>query len=62
MQIGQDKYGMQTFNQSLAALYFQKQITLETALQRSSMPDELTEMINRGVGLMGKAAASACSK
>ena len=48
MQSGQDKYGMQTFNQSLAALYFQKQITLETAMQRSSMPDELTEMINRG--------------
>ena len=36
MQTGQDKYGMQTFNQSLATLYFQKQITLETALQRSS--------------------------
>src|SRR5512143_1130231 len=44
MQSGQDKYGMQTFNQSLATLYFQKQITLETALQRSSMPDELQEM------------------
>ena len=48
MQSGQDKYGMQTFNQSLASLYFQKQITLETALARSSMPDELQEMINRG--------------
>ena len=42
---------MQTFNQSLATLYFQKQITLETALLRSSMPDELQEMINRGQGL-----------
>jgi twitching motility protein PilT len=51
MQSGQDKFGMQTFNQSLATLYFQKQITLEQALQRSSMPDELQEMINRGVGL-----------
>src|SRR5258706_7805873 len=48
MQSGQDKFGMQTFNQSLASLYFQKQITLETAMTRSSMPDELTEMINRG--------------
>ncbi len=48
MQAGQDKFGMQTFNQSLASLYFQKQITLETAMQRSSMQDELTEMINRG--------------
>src|SRR5215475_4063245 len=47
MQSGQDKFGMQTFNQSLATLYFQKQITLEVALQRSSMPDELQDMINR---------------
>jgi twitching motility protein PilT len=51
MQSGQDKYGMQTFNQSLATLCLQKQITLETALHRSSMPDELQEMINRGAGL-----------
>ena len=48
MQSGQDKFGMQTFNQSLATLYFQKAITLETALLRSSMPDELQDMINRG--------------
>jgi twitching motility protein PilT len=54
MQSGQDKFGMQTFNQSLATLYFQKQITLETALQRSSNPDELNEMINRGASLMGR--------
>jgi twitching motility protein PilT len=52
MQSGQDKFGMQTFNQSLATLYFQKQITLETAVQRSSMPDELQDIINRGVGLV----------
>jgi len=48
MQSGQDKFGMQTFNQSLANLYFQKQITMETALARSSNQDELQEMINRG--------------
>jgi twitching motility protein PilT len=59
MQTGQDKYGMQTFNQSLASLFFQKQISLDTALQRSSMPDELQEMINRGAGLTGKGAAPA---
>src|SRR5919204_3005249 len=45
MQSGQEKFGMQTFNQSLATLYFQRQITLETALQRSSLPDELQEII-----------------
>jgi len=48
MQAGQAKYGMQTFNQALAALYFKRMITLETALARSSYPDELQEMINRG--------------
>ena len=58
MQSGQDKFGMQTFNQSLATLYVQKQISLEVALQRSSMPDELQDMINRGV-VAQKVAASA---
>ena len=32
MQSGQEKFGMQTFNQSLATAYFQKEITLETAM------------------------------
>ena len=50
MQTGQSKYGMQTFNQSLATLYFKKLITLQTALGRSSNPDELQEMISRGAG------------
>jgi twitching motility protein PilT len=49
MQTGQDKYGMQTFNQSLMTLYLQKSITIETALLRSSNPDELQEMINRAL-------------
>ena len=49
MQSGQDKYGMQTFNQSLMTLYLQKAITIETALLRSSNPDELQEMINRAL-------------
>jgi len=51
MQTGQAKFGMQTFNQSLATLYHRKLITLETALSRSSNPDELQELINRGAGL-----------
>jgi twitching motility protein PilT len=54
MQSGQDKFGMQTFNQALATLYFQKQITLEVATARSSNVDELQEMINRGAGLMNR--------
>jgi twitching motility protein PilT len=48
MQSGQDKFGMQTFNQSLYSLYQQKSITLETALLRSSNSDELQDMIRRG--------------
>jgi twitching motility protein PilT len=48
MQAGQAKHGMQTFNQSLASLYFKRLITLETALARSSYPDELQDIINRG--------------
>ena len=50
MQTGQSKYGMQTFNQSLAALYFKRQITMQTAIARSSYPDELQEIIARGAG------------
>lgn len=51
MQTGQDKFGMQTFNQALATLYHKRVITLETAMQRSSNPDELKEFIERGSGL-----------
>src|SRR6266516_3349286 len=60
MQTGQSKYGMQTFNQSLATLYFKKLISLQTALSRSSNPDELQEMISRGAGSLhqGTPAAS----
>jgi len=50
MQTGQDKFGMQTFNQSLATLYFKKQITLEMAMARTSNGDELQDLINRGAG------------
>jgi twitching motility protein PilT len=59
MQSGQDKFGMQTFNQALATLYFQKQITLEVAVARSSNQDELQEMINRGASLAGRHTGSA---
>jgi twitching motility protein PilT len=51
MQTGQDKYGMQTFNQALATLYHKRQISLDVAMQRSSNTDELRELIERGSGL-----------
>src|ERR687884_54830 len=51
MQTGQDKYGMQTFNQALASLYHKRLITLDTAMQRSGNPDELRELIEHGSGV-----------
>ncbi len=62
MQSGQEKFGMQTFNQALATCYFQKQISLETAMQRSSNPDELQEMINRGASLANRGGAAGSAK
>ncbi len=55
MQSGQARFGMQTFNQSLAALYFKRMITLQTAMARSSYPDELQEIIARGPGALNPA-------
>jgi twitching motility protein PilT len=48
MQVGQEKSGMMTFNQSLANAYFAKKLALDVALARSSNADELQEIINRG--------------
>jgi twitching motility protein PilT len=51
MQTGQDKYGMQTFNQSLATLYHKRLITHDVAMQRSSNPEELRDLIEHGSGI-----------
>jgi twitching motility protein PilT len=45
MQTGQDKYGMQTLNQSLATLYRKRQITMETAMSISGNIDELMDLV-----------------
>jgi twitching motility protein PilT len=57
MQVGQTKYGMQTFNQSMATLVLKKQITRELALSMSSNAEELREMIERGAAGLQPAAA-----
>jgi twitching motility protein PilT len=62
MQTGQEKYEMQTFNQSLAQLVLAHQITEEYALSKSSMVEELKELIRRGVGLNVPAAAAASAR
>jgi twitching motility protein PilT len=62
MQTGQEKHGMQTFNQCLATLYFQKKINLQTALSMSSNVEELQDMINRGTGISGAYRPSAATQ
>jgi twitching motility protein PilT len=52
MQTGQEKFGMQTMNQSLATLYQKRLITLDTAMSASSLKDELEQMISRGAGVV----------
>ena len=45
MQMGQDKFGMQTLTQSLFMLYHTKQVSMEMALLRAADPEELKQMI-----------------
>jgi len=53
MQIGQDKFGMQTMNQSLAELHHKRMGSTEDATGRSSNPEELRELIAKGPGAVG---------
>jgi twitching motility protein PilT len=62
MQTGQEKYEMQTFNQSLAHLVLTRQIAQEDALGKSSNQDELQELIRRGVGLSVSAASNMAAR
>lgn len=45
MQLGQEKFGMVTLNQSLNALYMERKITLDEALEHTNDIDELRKMI-----------------
>jgi twitching motility protein PilT len=47
MQAGQEKYSMQTMNQSLAKLIMSRVISREVGLAASSGKDELTQIIDR---------------
>jgi len=53
MQVGQEKFGMQTMNQSLISLVSRRLISLEDALGRSSDPDEFKQMMSTG-GMQGQ--------
>ncbi|GAB4296100.1 MAG: type IV pilus twitching motility protein PilT [Desulfuromonadia bacterium] len=51
MQVGQEKFGMQTMNQALFSLLSRRIITLDDALGRSPDPDEFRQMLaNAGMG------------
>src|SRR5215472_1483581 len=49
MQMGQNKFGMQTFNQCLASLVNRRLITQDEAISRSSDPEELKNMLASGM-------------
>jgi twitching motility protein PilT len=53
------KFGMQTMNQSLAELVKRRQVTREEAVNRSTLPEELVQLLNDGVGTPTAAGASA---
>ncbi|ABQ26855.1 type IV pilus twitching motility protein PilT [Geotalea uraniireducens] len=48
MQVGQDKFGMMTLNQSLYGLFTKRIISLDDAMARSPEPDELKQMVSVG--------------
>ena len=55
LQVGQQRYGMQTMNQSLAQLIQRHSITQEQGLNASSDPDELRQILSTGQTVrMGK--------
>jgi twitching motility protein PilT len=47
MQTGQEKFGMLTMNQSLLSHYLARSISLEEAMSRSTVPEELAQMVQR---------------
>ncbi|MEN8159005.1 MAG: type IV pilus twitching motility protein PilT [Myxococcota bacterium] len=59
MQVGQEKFGMQTMNQSLAYLYQRRLIGMDDALGRSNDVDELRNLMQQSGAAVGRRAASA---
>ena len=54
MQVGQAKFGMQTMNQSLLALFQKRLITYEVMMGYSTDPDELKQMLASVTGPGGE--------
>lgn len=49
-QIGQEKWNMQTLNQSLVDLYLKKQISYEDTVTKSQEPDEIKRILSERTG------------
>ncbi len=62
MQMGQDKYGMQTMNQALFMLYHKKLISMDMALVRSSDTEELKQMIANPAAVLKRQAPGGASR
>jgi twitching motility protein PilT len=50
MQAGKERSGMVTMNEALLAHYLRRSITADQALGASTMPEELSQMIQRAQG------------
>ena len=62
MQIGQDKFGMQTFNQSLFLLAHSRQISQEDAMSRSHDLEELKQMFANPQAVLSRKSAMSPSR
>ncbi len=58
MQMGQEKYGMQTMNQCLFSLLHKKQISLDNAMSRSPDIEELKEMMSNPQAALKRGVAT----
>ncbi len=59
MQMGQEKYGMQTMNQSLFSLFHKKLISLDDAMSRSPDLEEFKEMMANPQAALRRGVATA---
>ncbi|MGH7269180.1 MAG: type IV pili twitching motility protein PilT, partial [Polyangiaceae bacterium] len=57
MQVGQEKFGMTTLNQSLYALYQRRVISQEEATGRSVEPEELRMMMEGRTATLGSSGS-----
>ena len=54
MQVGQEKFGMQTMNQCLASLVQKRLVSMEDAMGRSPNVEELQQLVTRGGGTVNR--------